>query len=110
MTWYILFNILNSLFRVAVMGMTVVALTKYREMFNRAERLGLSIAGGCSFLTVGVIWERTASPFDGWASMLFTFGVLLFLCGLLWRKGRHYRANGTGREEARRYLESRGKI
>lgn len=105
-----IWDLLNSIARLVVMGLAIVAITKYRHLFNQAERIGLSFMGGCSFLTIAVIWERQNSPFDGWASTLFTVGAVLFLSGLLRRKGKHDRANRAAVEAAGRYLAGRGKI
>ena len=88
-----IWEVVNSFERVAVLALTCVAVTKYRHMFLRVERIGLGLMGGCGFLTIGVIWESQDSPFDGWASSFFTFGAVLFLSGMLLRKGRHDRAN-----------------
>lgn len=100
----------HSLLRITVMMLSIVAITKYRHMFNRMERIGLSLAGGCGLLTIDVIWEQERSPFYGWIPMLFTLGVALFLVGLLRRKGRHDLANQAANREAASYLKARGKL
>lgn len=105
MTWIII----HSVFRLAAMGLAIVAITKYRDMFNMAERIGLSLMGGCAFMTIGIIWEREHSPFDGWASSLFTFGFVLFMSGLLHRKGKHERANAKQRAMGREWQAQKGK-
>lgn len=105
-----IWELVNSVCRLAVMGLSIVCITKYRHMFILPERLGLSFMGGCSFLTIGVIWERQNSPFDGWASALFTIGAALFLAGLLHRKGRHDQINAEAVRRSRAYLEGRGKL
>ena len=89
----IIWLICNSLFRVAILLLAVIAITKYRHMFIRLERIGLGLMGGPGFMTINVIWERENSPFDGWAAALYTLGAVLFLTGMLWRKGRHDRNN-----------------
>jgi len=106
MTW----EILQTVSRLAVTALTIVALTRYRHMFIRIERLGLGFMGGCGILTIGVIWEQDHSPFSGWIPTLFTLGAALFLGGLLHRKGKHENANATAVEEARRHLIERGKL
>jgi len=100
----------HSLLRICVMMLSIVAITKYRHMFNRMERIGLSMAGGCGLLTIDVIWEQERSPFYGWIPMLFTFGVALFLVGMLRRKSRHDTVNQVAAREAAHYLKARGKI
>lgn len=105
-----IWDILNTLFRLAVMVLAIIAITKYRHLFNRLERIGLSFMAGCAFLTIGVIWEGPESPFDGWASTIFTLGAVLFLSGMLIRKGRHDRANATAVGIARQHLQRRGKL
>ena len=100
----------HSLLRIGVMMLSIVAITKYRHMFNRMERIGLSFAGGCGLLTIDVIWEQERSPFYGWIPMLFTLGVALFLTGLIRRKGRHDLANRQQVSGAETYLKARGKL
>jgi len=100
----------HSLLRIAVMLLSIVAITKYRHMFNRMERIGLSLAGGCGLLTIDVIWEQERSPFYGWIPMLFTLGVALFLVGLLRRKGRHDLNNQAQKAHASAHLRARGKL
>lgn len=104
-----MWDITNSILRLILMGLAVVAITKYRHMFLRDERVGLGIMGGCAFLTIGVIWERQNSPFDGWATSLFTFGAVLFLNGLLRRKSRHDRANEAQLKVAEAWMKGRGR-
>lgn len=99
----------NSLFRFVVLVLAVIAITKYRHMFLRVERIGLGLMGGCGFLTIGIIWEGKESPFDGWASSFFTFGAVLFLSGMLWRKGRHDRANEAQLKVAQSWMKGRGR-
>lgn len=105
-----IWDILNTLFRLAVMVLAIIAITKYRHLFNRLERIGLSFMAGCAFLTIGVIWEGPESPFDGWASTIFTLGAVLFLSGMLIRKGRHDQANAAQVIAAHDHLVKRGKL
>ena len=87
-----IFDILNSFGRALLALIIVYKLTQLRQTMNLVERIGLGLVGGCSFLTIGVIWERDG-PFEGWASTMMTLGCILFLGGRTWRDMRHQRAN-----------------
>lgn len=100
----------HSLLRIAVLALSFIAITKYRHMFNRMERIGLSLMGGCGLLTIDVIWEQDKSPFFGWIPMLFTLGAVLFLSGMIRRKGHHDRMNTAANRQAAEYLRGRGKL
>lgn len=89
----IVWDILNSLFRLIVTGILIYKLVCFPILFNGWERRGMAVMAGCSLLTVTVIWEGERSPFDGWATSLFTFGLLLYLIGRLTRHPRHQAAN-----------------
>lgn len=104
-----IFDILNSVGRLALTMLVVYKLTQFREMANVIERLGLGLLGGCSFLTIAVIWERDG-PFEGWASTMMTLGAIMLLAGRTYRDMKHDRANHVGRNEAERYLKARGKL
>ncbi len=86
-------DILNTLGRLALTVIVIYKLTQFRSMMIMLERVGLGIMGAGSFLTVAVIWEREQSPFDGWAVTLLTFGAVAFLAGRTWRDRRHQKAN-----------------
>lgn len=106
MTW----EILNSLGRILLTIIVVVKVTRFGLTLNPIERAGLGFMGGGSLLTVNVIWEHQASPFSDWATTLVTYGALMFLFGRTWRDWRHEHRNITAREQARKYLQARGKI
>jgi len=103
-------EIANSVGRLALTCSSIFLVTHLRHMLNFAERFGLGMVGGGSFLTIAVIWERQQSPFDGWAVTILTYGALIFFCGFGWRKLRHDRANQQAVATARRYLEARGRL
>lgn len=105
-----IWDMLNSALRIAVLVLATVAVTRFQASFNLLERIGLSLMGGCGFLTIAVIWELEASPFYGWVPTLFTLGSVLFLAGLLHRKSRHERANQQAAQDAATYLHGRGKL
>lgn len=87
----IAWDILNSLARLAITGILIWKLVRFPTLFNVWERFGMSIAAGCSVLTITVIWEGQRSPFDGWATSLFSIGVLLYFVGRMTRHWRHER-------------------
>lgn len=89
----IAWDILNSLARLAITVILVWKLIRYPLLFNAWERYGMAIAAGCSVMTVTVIWEGVRSPFDGWATTLFTAGMLLYFIGRMTRHPRHQHNN-----------------
>lgn len=106
MTW----ELLNSLGRILLTIIVMVKVTRFGETLNPVERVGLGMMGGGSLLTVNVIWEHQASPYSDWATSLVTYGAVLFLAGRTWRDWRHEYRNITARQQARAYLQSRGKL
>ncbi|MEH3121157.1 MAG: hypothetical protein PGN16_04120 [Sphingomonas phyllosphaerae] len=102
--------ILMTLGRLLVTVVVVIKVTRFRETMNGLERTGLGFVGGTSFLTIPVIWQREGSPFDLWAATILTFGVLMFLIGRTIRDRKHDKANRAAANEARGYLQSRGKL
>lgn len=89
MTWAIVAAALRLVFTVLV----IVKITKFYDTLNPVERFGLGLMGGCSLLTVHVLWEGGGSPYDGWAVTFLTFGALLFVGGRTWRDWKHKIAN-----------------
>lgn len=89
----IAWDILNSLARVGIAIILIWKLVRFPLLFNSWERYGMAIAAGTSVLTVTVIWEAQRSPFDGWATTVFSFGILLYFIGRGMRHWRHERAN-----------------
>lgn len=89
----IAWDILNSLARVSIAAILIWKLVRFPALFNSWERHGMAVAAGCSVLTVTVIWEGQRSPFDGWATTLFSIGVLLYFIGRMSRHWRHERNN-----------------
>lgn len=77
------------------MVILVWKLYRFSHLFNAFERWGMSITGGCSLLTITVIWDAERSPFDGWATSLFSLGVLLYFLGRSSRHWRHERNNAA---------------
>lgn len=105
-----LFAIVMTLLRLVLTAIVIVKITRFRDTMNAMERIGLGLMGSGSFLTVGVIWERTGSPFEGWAATILTLGAVLFLIGRTRRDWIHAQANRAADREARTYLKARGKL
>lgn len=104
-TW----DIINSLLRLALTGLVIYKLSQFREMANMAERLGLGMMGGGSFLTIGVIIEGHDSPYDGWAATVLTIGMVLLIGGRTWRDMKHQRANSQMIERAKEWQRGRSR-
>lgn len=92
----IAWDILNSLARLAITVILIWKLVRFPTLFNTLERYGMAVAAGCSVLTITVIWEGERSPFDGWATTLFSGGVLLYFIG---RTSRHWRHEANNRKQ-----------
>lgn len=105
------FTVLNAIVRLIIMGLIAYKLMCFHEMLNRPERLGLGICGGTGFLTIPVIFAQGdyRTPFDGWASALFSIGFLIYLIGRTSRHIRHQRENDRAIEAARAHIERRGR-
>lgn len=104
-----MWDYLNSGFRVIVMALSIFGTLHFRHLFIKVERIGLSVVGSCGLLSVDVIWAKQQSPFY-WSTSFYTFGMILFLTGLMVRKYRHDRANKQAAHQAREYLRSRRKL
>lgn len=89
----IAWDILNSLARLLLAGILIYKLTRFPHLFNVLERWGQAIGAGTSVLTITVIWEGQRSPFDGWATALFSIAMLLYFAGRMSRHWRHEQNN-----------------
>lgn len=94
----IVWDILNSLFRLAIAAILIWKLVRFPGLFNPLERYGMSLAAGSSLLTITVIWDMQRSPFDGWATALFSLAVLVYFVG---RMTRHWRHEANNRAQLR---------
>ncbi len=104
------FDILNSIGRLVLTIIVIYKLGQFRDLANAAERFGLGLMGGGSFLTIPNIWQHERSPFDGWAATLLTWGAVIFVLGRTWRDRRHQRRNDMMAQQARQHLVARGKL
>lgn len=104
------FDVANIVLRLAVTAIVVYKLSTFRDAANITERMGLGMMGGGSFLTIPIIIDRGASPFDGWATSVMTLGMLLLLVGRTYRDWKHSSRNAEQVRQSRSYLESRGKL
>lgn len=102
-----MWDLFNTGLRIVCMALAVVAITRFRGYFNRTERIGLSFASGTAFMTIDVIWYQKDS-YMYWSGAAFTFGVCVFLWGMIRRKGAHDRANRRQVQESAAYLRGRG--
>ncbi len=100
-------DILNTLGRLLLTLIVVVKITRFRDTMNAVERVSLGIMGSGSFLTIAVIWERTGSPFEGWATTLLTFGAFGFLIGRTLRDWKHDGNNRAALTQAARHFNER---
>jgi len=103
-------DVMNVLGRILLTLIVTVKITRFRVTLNVWERVGLGLMGAGGFLTVNVIWEQRASPFDGWASVLMTYGAVMFLAGRTWRDWNHEWRNSRTIRDAQRHLVAKGKL
>jgi hypothetical protein len=103
-------DILNTLGRLLLTLIVVVKITRFRDTMNAVERVSLGVMGSGSFLTIAVIWERTGSPFEGWATTLLTFGAFGFLIGRTLRDWKHDDTNRAGIAAAAAHFRERRKL
>lgn len=104
MTWIFA----NAILRLAVTIILTIKLARYADMLIKLERLGIGIMGGTSFLTVPVIVNGgSGTPFDGWASTLFTLGALIYFSGRMSRHARHRVNNARMKQAAEAHFHRR---
>jgi len=97
------FIVLNCVLRTMLTVMMALCVVWFSDWLTKLERLGMGVMGGCGLLTVPVIYttfQGTTSPYDGWASLLFTLGAVLFFMGWMQRKRAHMRNNAMTVKEA----------
>ena len=94
----IVWDILNSLFRLGIAAILIWKLVRFPGLFNGLERYGMSLAAGSSLLTITVIWDGQRSPYDGWATALFSLAILIYFTG---RMTRHWRHEANNRAQLR---------
>ena len=94
----IVWDILNSLFRLGIAAILIWKLVSFPGLFNGLERYGMSLAAGSSLLTITVIWDGQRSPYDGWATALFSLAILIYFTG---RMTRHWRHEANNRAQLR---------
>lgn len=89
-------SFINATLRIALAILLSFKLYHYYDRFNLAERVGMGIMGGTTFLTIAPVLDtgHAGTPFDGWAGTLFTAGALCYFMG---RMSRHWIG---GRDEA----------
>ncbi len=106
------FIIFSAVARFGFALLLAFVLIKVGHLLNLVERIGIGLMGGSGLLTVAVILDIDShgTPFDGWASALFTLGGILFFPAFVYRKLRHERVNEKAVSEAAAYLKSKGKL
>jgi len=97
----IAWDILNSLARLLIAAILIWKLLRFPGLFNSWERNGMALGAGTALLTITVIWDGERSPFDGWATTLFSFAMLLYFIGRTTRHWRHERNNAAQLRQGR---------
>lgn len=86
-------DLLNILFRLGIIAIVIFKLWRLYDHYNREERFGLGVMGGCVLMTIPVILQGPASPFSEWTGTLFALGVLVYLVGRVRRTMLHMQRN-----------------
>lgn len=102
------FDIANVAGRLILTMLVVYKLSLFRDHMILAERIGLGLMGGGSFLTIPIIIDREGNPFNGWAITLLTFGAVIFIAGRTWRDYRHAAANREQMRISEEYFRRKG--
>lgn len=102
------FDIANVVGRLILTMLVVYKLSLFRDHMIFAERIGLGLMGGGSFLTIPIIIDRDGNPFNGWAITLLTFGAVIFIAGRTWRDRRHAKANREQMRISEEYFRRKG--
>jgi hypothetical protein len=98
----------NAVLRLALTLLIAIKLARYADMLNRSERLGAGFMGSASFLTIPIILNGgNGTPFEGWASALFTLGALVYFAGRMSRHIRHRARNDAQKRLAEEHMASR---
>lgn len=100
---------IHTFARLAIMAIFAVGLVVFYDQFNKAERIGLGVAGGSSLMVIPAIWRFEGNPFEAWAGAAFAVGILIFCAARFYRMWKHKRANDAQIAMARRRFEEMGK-
>lgn len=96
----------SAFLRFSLTALVVYKLGWWGHMLNQMERVGLGLMGGSAFMTIPVILDthKDGTPFDVWAGILFTLGVITYLMGRLSRHIKHEKRNGDAIKQARAHF------
>lgn len=81
----IVWDVLASIARLLLVLLLGYKLFRFYALFNIWERLGMSFGGAGCLLTIPVLWQLSPSPFEGWATTIFSYGMLSFFFGRVMR-------------------------
>lgn len=92
---FILFTFMLSVAARSVLTvMTLPLLILFGEHFKPSQRIGLALAASGSMMMVPIYFMgANRTPFDGWASLMETIGVIMFLWSTTLRHFRHHWQN-----------------
>lgn len=93
----------SAFLRCVLTMLVVYKLLWWGHMLNHLERIGLGLVGGSAFMTIPVILDahKDGTPFDVWAGIVFTVGVIMYLIGRLSRHIKHEKRNAEALKQAR---------
>lgn len=106
---YFLLDVLNSALRLCVTVLLVYKLVIFYDNLKILERAGIALIASGTFMTIPPLWAiRPTQPvFDGWATSVMTFGILMHFTGRMMRHIRHNRANEAQFRYYERYFRSK---
>lgn len=102
-----MFIILAVIARAVVTAITTWSIWRFRDVLNTPQRLGLGLIAGASFLTTAVIvdYNGDGTPFDVWAGLLLSIGIILFFAGHMHRLYGHMWRNASQKRAARDHFD-----
>jgi len=102
-------EILAASLRFMLVALVAYKVVRWGYMLNQIERFGLGIMGGSAFLTIPVILDSHSegTPFDTWAGVLLSFGIILYLGGRISRHVRHEHNNELAKEQSLQHFRSK---
>lgn len=92
---FILFTFMLSVAARAILTcMVLPILILFHDQFKPSQRLGLALCASGSVMMIPIYYMgQNQTPFDGWASLMETIGLIMFLWTTLTRLFRHHWAN-----------------
>lgn len=94
--------------RAILVVLVIPFLILFPEQFRLGQRIGLALAASGSLMMVPILYMgRGQTPFDGWASLMETVGLCIYLWGTSHRLYKHHWGNMLQVRSMERELKDR---